>query len=66
MRLATWPTPVEAAPRLAAALGLDPGDLVLKRDDLGGLGGGGNKVRKLEHTMGGALADGARESGLVF
>ena len=60
MRLGTWPTPVEAAPRLAAALGLDPGDLWIKRDDLGGLAGGGNKVRKLEHTLGAAVADGAR------
>jgi len=60
VRLGTWPTPVEAAPRLAAALGLDPGDLWIKRDDLGGLGGGGNKVRKLEHTLGAAVADGAR------
>ncbi|NIZ92600.1 pyridoxal-phosphate dependent enzyme [Kineosporiaceae bacterium B12] len=59
MRLGTWPTPVEAAPRLAAALGLDPDDLVLKRDDLSGLAGGGNKVRKLEHTIGAAVADGA-------
>jgi L-cysteate sulfo-lyase len=59
VRLGTWPTPVEAAPRLAAALGLDAGDLLIKRDDLSGLAGGGNKVRKLERTMGAALADGA-------
>ena len=36
-----------------------PGDLWLKRDDLTGLGGGGNKVRKLEHTAGAAVAEGA-------
>ena len=58
--LGSWPTPLEAAPRLAAALGLGPGDLWIKRDDLVGLAGGGNKVRKLEHTMGAARADGAR------
>lgn len=58
-RLGSWPTPLEPAPRLAAALGLDPGDLWIKHDDLSGLGGGGNKVRKLEWTAGTALAHGA-------
>ncbi len=57
--LASWPTPLEPAPRLASALGLDPEDLWIKRDDLIGLGGGGNKVRKLEWTAGTALAEGA-------
>ncbi|MEJ5867369.1 pyridoxal-phosphate dependent enzyme [Pseudokineococcus sp. 5B2Z-1] len=57
--LGTWPTPVEPAPRLAEHLGLGPDDLLLKRDDLSGLGGGGNKVRKLERTVGRALAEGA-------
>lgn len=57
--LATWPTPVEPAPRLARALGLEADDLLVKRDDLSGLGGGGNKIRKLEWTVGAALADGA-------
>ncbi|MDO0929334.1 pyridoxal-phosphate dependent enzyme [Streptomyces sp. TG1A-8] len=57
--LGTWPTPVEPLPRLAAALGLGEADLVVKRDDLTGLGGGGNKVRKLEWTVGAALAEGA-------
>jgi len=57
--LGTWPTPVEPAPRLAAALGLRPDDLWIKRDDLTGLGGGGNKIRKLEWTVGAAAADGA-------
>jgi len=42
--LGTWPTPVEPAPRLRERLGL--GKLWFKRDDLSGLGGGGNKVRK--------------------
>ncbi|MET9384797.1 pyridoxal-phosphate dependent enzyme [Streptomyces sp. NPDC002928] len=57
--LGTWPTPVEPLPRLAAALGLGQHDLLIKRDDLTGLGGGGNKVRKLEWTVGAAIADGA-------
>lgn len=58
--LSTWPTPLEAAPRLAAALGLRPQDLWVKRDDLTGLGGGGNKIRKLEYTCAAAVAKGAR------
>ncbi|GHJ42617.1 pyridoxal-phosphate dependent enzyme [Streptomyces sp. TS71-3] len=57
--LGTWPTPVEPLPRLAAELGLGPEDLLVKRDDLTGLGGGGNKVRKLEWTVAAALTDGA-------
>ncbi|QHA08460.1 pyridoxal-phosphate dependent enzyme [Streptomyces broussonetiae] len=57
--LGTFPTPVEPAPRLAVALGLEPTDLWIKRDDLTGLGGGGNKIRKLEWTVGAALAEGA-------
>lgn len=52
-----WPTPLEPAPRLAVRLGLEPGDLWIKRDDLTGLGAGGNKVRKLEHLAARALAD---------
>jgi D-cysteine desulfhydrase len=59
IRLGTWPTPLEPAPRLATALGLDPDDLWIKRDDLSGLGGGGNKVRKLEWTCADALDLGA-------
>jgi L-cysteate sulfo-lyase len=59
VRLGTWPTPLEPMPRLARALGLGENDLWIKRDDLTGLGGGGNKVRKLEWTCGAALADGA-------
>lgn len=57
--LATWPTPLEAAPRLAVALGLQPDDLAVKRDDLAGPAGGGNKIRKLERTCAEALAAGA-------
>ena len=52
--LATLPTPLEAGPRL-------PGGarLWVKRDDLTGLGVGGNKARKLEFLCGEALAVGA-------
>lgn len=59
LTLGSWPTPVEPLPRLAAALGLDPAGLFVKRDDLVGLGGGGNKVRKLEWTVAEAVAAGA-------
>lgn len=55
----TWPTPLERAPRLAVRLGLDADDLWVKRDDLSGLGGGGNKVRKLQYTCAEALRAGA-------
>jgi L-cysteate sulfo-lyase len=59
LRLSTFPTPLEPAPRLAVAIGLDPDDLWIKRDDLTGLGGGGNKVRKLQHTAADAVSGGA-------
>lgn len=42
------PTPLEAAPRLSEAIGVD---VWLKRDDLTGLGLGGNKVRGLEYLL---------------
>jgi L-cysteate sulfo-lyase len=57
--LGSWPTPLEAAPRLSSALGLAHDSLWVKRDDLSGLGGGGNKVRKLQYTCAQALAAGA-------
>jgi D-cysteine desulfhydrase len=44
--------------RLGAELGLDAGRLWVKRDDLTGLGGGGNKVRKLEYLCADAMAQG--------
>ncbi|WP_040496022.1 1-aminocyclopropane-1-carboxylate deaminase/D-cysteine desulfhydrase [Ilumatobacter nonamiensis] len=50
--LATLPTPLEAADRGSA----DGPRLWIKRDDLTGLGGGGNKARKLEFLCGEALA----------
>ena len=54
-RLATLPTPLERGSEL-------PGGarLWMKRDDLTGLGMGGNKARKLEFLCGAAVAQGAR------
>jgi D-cysteine desulfhydrase len=57
--LASFPTPIERAPRLAEAIGLAAEDLWLKRDDLTGLGGGGNKLRKLEYFAAQAQHEGA-------
>ncbi|NIR31470.1 MAG: pyridoxal-phosphate dependent enzyme [Gammaproteobacteria bacterium] len=54
-RLLALPTPLEPAPTLSAELGVR---LLFKRDDLGGIGGGGNKLRKLEFILGQALRDG--------
>lgn len=48
--LGNWPTPLEAKPELARALGLQA--LWLKREDLGG----GNKVRGLEFLLASAPA----------
>ena len=56
VRLATLPTPLQAAPRLSEALGLE---VWVKRDDLTGVGLGGNKARKLEFLLGDARAWGA-------
>jgi len=50
-------TPLEPLERLSAHLG-GP-DIYVKRDDLTGLGGGGNKVRKLEYLVADAVNQGA-------
>src|SRR5438270_1257443 len=55
--LATLPTPLHEAPRLAKAIGLDR--LLLKRDDNTGLAFGGNKARKLEYLVADAIRLGA-------
>jgi L-cysteate sulfo-lyase len=55
--LAHLPTPLELMPRLSKHLG-GP-DIYVKRDDCTGLATGGNKTRKLEFSMGEALAQGA-------
>ena len=55
--LAYLPTPLEPLPRLSEALG-GP-SIWVKRDDCTGLGGGGNKTRKLEFLMATARQQGA-------
>src|SRR4051794_9177499 len=54
--LTMLPTPLEGAPRMSRELGVE---VWLKRDDVGSLGLVGNKVRKLEFTLGEAVAGGA-------
>ncbi len=54
--LAALPTPLDAAPRLAAAL--DGPEIWIKRDDLTGLCFGGNKTRQLEFVFADLLAKG--------
>jgi D-cysteine desulfhydrase len=55
------PTPLEPAPRLSEAWSPPEGGprIWIKRDDLAGFGLSGNKVRKLEFHLGGAVEDGA-------
>lgn len=50
------PTPLEYLPTLSKDLGIS---LYIKRDDLTNLGGGGNKLRKLEYFLYDAKAKGA-------
>ncbi|WP_346283642.1 pyridoxal-phosphate dependent enzyme [Bradyrhizobium sp. 187] len=54
-------TPIQRLRRIEAALGeqLNGIGLFVKRDDVMGLGGGGNKLRKLEFLLGDAIAQGA-------
>ncbi len=56
--LAHLPTPIEPLPRLTKLL--QGPRLFIKRDDLTGLGLGGNKTRKLEYLAADALAQGCR------
>lgn len=55
--LALLPTPLQRLNNFGASLGLR--ELWMKRDDLSGLEGGGNKTRKLEFLVGDALSRGA-------
>ncbi len=55
--LALLPTPVHRLENFGPKLGLP--DLWIKRDDLTGLEGGGNKTRKLEFLVGDAIKVGA-------
>ena len=54
--LALLPTPVHRLENFGGELGIP--DLWIKRDDLTGLEGGGNKTRKLEFLIGDALESG--------
>ncbi len=56
LALGVFPTPLEAAPRLAEALGLAA--LWIKREDLAGPALGGNKIRKLEFLFADARVQG--------
>lgn len=55
-RLCEYATPVQRMRRLEQAVGTGP--LYIKRDDLNGVGSGGNKVRPLEYLLGEALSQG--------
>ncbi|MEM7563050.1 MAG: pyridoxal-phosphate dependent enzyme [Pseudomonadota bacterium] len=55
--LALLPTPVQPLSRFGKSL--NGPELWMKRDDLSGLEGGGNKTRKLEYLLGDALEYGA-------
>ncbi len=57
VRLAQLPTPIHRLTNFGARIGLP--ELWIKRDDLTGLEGGGNKTRKLEFLVGDALQTGA-------
>ena len=59
VKLLDGPTPLQALPRLTAALG-GRTDVWIKREDLGPLAFSGNKLRNLEFLLGAALAEGAR------
>src|SRR4029453_19326737 len=58
LRLANLSTPIERANRLRKLIPGAP-EIFIKRDDLTGYFGGGNKLRKLEYVMADALATGA-------
>jgi len=58
LRLANLGTPIERADRLRKLIPGAP-EIFIKRDDLTGYFGGGNKLRKLEYVMADALARGA-------
>lgn len=55
--LLAHPSPIERLERLEAALGTGV-RIYVKRDDVAGIGGGGNKLRKLEFLLGDAIAQG--------
>ena len=55
--LGQFPIPLLKLPRLRSQLGAPR--LFVKRDDLPGLGLGGDRLRKFEHTIAEALSQGA-------
>ena len=55
--LGVFPTPIQKLKNISEALGIN---VYVKRDDLTGLGLGGNKVRKLEFLLADAARQGAR------
>ena len=55
--LGIWPTPIQRLDRLGEQL--KRRDIYIKRDDLTGLGQGGNKTRSLEFLLGDAVKNGA-------
>lgn len=55
--LGRLPTPLEKVPNLSKALNIP--HLYFKRDDLMGIGYGGNKIRKLEYLLKDAVSKGA-------
>ncbi|MFB9303593.1 pyridoxal-phosphate dependent enzyme [Kibdelosporangium philippinense] len=55
--LGHWPTPLDECPRLSEAIGGPR--ILIKRDDVNGLGVGGNKLRKAEFLLAQAQNDGA-------
>jgi len=55
--LGVFPTPIQRLDNISQALGTN---VYVKRDDLTGLGLGGNKVRKLEYLLADARRQGAR------
>ena len=58
LRLINLNTPIERLERLQRSIPGAP-QLWIKRDDLSGYLGGGNKLRKLEYVMADAIAQGA-------
>jgi 1-aminocyclopropane-1-carboxylate deaminase/D-cysteine desulfhydrase-like pyridoxal-dependent ACC family enzyme len=55
--LGVFPTPIQRLDNISAMLGTN---VYVKRDDLTGIGLGGNKVRKLEYLLAEARQQGAK------
>ena len=57
VNLGVFPTPVQKLENISAILKTN---VYIKRDDLTGIGLGGNKIRKLEYLLADAKAQGAQ------